>query len=215
MTKSSRYLAILVWGLVMLLSTDPRTVLANEGCGGMGMMGGRMREGHDQNKKDEDASHELTHLLKHRKEIGLTSEQISKLKAMQLDLSRTRARAEADIKVAKLELDALADDERADLTAIQAKVDQIKKAEGELLIMAIKSRRDAMAMLTPEQREKDDALRKEMMEKMMGREDRHDSGMDGMRGGGRKGRSQAGKTERGGKARGEAAGKTGGAEHQH
>jgi Spy/CpxP family protein refolding chaperone len=157
--------------------------------------------GHDQSKEDEHSSHDLKQLLKHGKEIGLTSEQISKLKTMQLDLSRARARAEADIKVATLELHALVEDEQADSAAIQAKVDQLKKAEGGLLFTAIKSSRDAMAILTPEQREKDHALRDMMMEKMKGGEDQHTGGMSGMKCGG---------SGKGGEAE-----KEGAAEHQH
>jgi Spy/CpxP family protein refolding chaperone len=157
----------------------------------------KMHEGHDQSKQDEHSSHDLKHLLKHGKEIGLTPEQISKLKTMQLDQSRAQARAEADIKVATLELHALVEDEQADSAAIQAKVDQLKKAEGGLLFTAIKSRRGALAILSPEQREKDQAMR----ERMMGGEGQHSggmsgmSGMSGMQGGGH--------------------GKGGAAEHQH
>jgi len=165
------------------------------------MMSGHMREGHDQSKQDEHSRHDLQHLLKQGKEIGLTPEQVGKLKTMQLDLSRAQVRAEADIKVATLELHALVEDEKADSAAIQAKVDQLKRAEGSLLFTAIKSKRDAMAILTPEQREKEHALRDKMMEKMKGGEDQHTGGMSGMKGGGSK--------------KGGGAGKEGGAEHQH
>jgi Spy/CpxP family protein refolding chaperone len=168
------------------------------------MMGGhmcKMCKGHDQKKEDEHSSLDLKHLLKHGKEIGLTSEQISKLKTMQLDLSRAQARGEADIKVATLELDALVEDEQADSAAIQAKVDQLKKAEGGLLFTAIRSTRAAMAILSPEQREKAHEMRDKMMEMMMGGEDEHTGGMSGMKGGGH--------------GKGGGAGKEGAAEHQH
>ena len=168
-------------------------------------MGGHMCKGHDQNKEDEHSSHDLKQLLKHGKEIGLTSEQISKLKTMQLDLGRAQARAEADIKVATLELHALVEDEQVDSAAIQAKVDQLKKAEGGLLFTAIRARRDAMAILTPEQREKEHAQREKMMENMMemmkGGEDQHTGGMSGMK--------------CGGSGKGGGAEKEGAAEHQH
>jgi periplasmic protein CpxP/Spy len=202
MINASRYAAIFVWGSVVLLSTNVQTVRADGDHGGM--MCGHMCEGHDQNKEDEHSSHDLKQLLKHGKEIGLTSEQISKLKTMQLDLGRAQARAEADIKVATLELHALVEDEQADSAAIQAKVDQLKKAEGGLLFTAIKSSRDAMAILTPEQREKDHAMRDKMMEMMMGGEGQHTGGMSGMSG-----------MSGGGHGKGEGAGKEGAAEHQH
>lgn len=202
MMKASRYAAILIWGSVVLLSANVQTVRADGDHGGM--MGGhmcKMCEGHDQSKQDEHSGHDLKHLLKHGKEIGLTSEQISKLKAMQLDLGRAQARAEADIKVATLELHALVEDEQADSAAIQTKVDQLKKAEGGLLFTTITSRRDAMAILTPEQREKAHAMRDTMMEMMMGGEGQHTGGMSGMKGGGH--------------GKGGGTGNEGGAEHQH
>ena len=203
MINASRYAAIFVWGSVILLSTNVQTVRADGDHGGM--MCGHMCEGHDQSKQGEHSSHDLKLLLKHGKEIGLTLEQISKLKTMQLDLSRAQARAEADIKVATLELHALVENEQADSAAIQAKVDQLKKAEGGLLFTAIRSRRDAMALLSPEQREKEHALRDRMMdnmmEMMMGGEDQHTGGMSGMKGGGH--------------GKGGGAEKEGAAEHQH
>lgn len=46
--------------------------------------------------------------------------------------------------MATLELNAVAEDERADSAAIQAKVDQLKKVEGHLQSMAIRSARSAI-----------------------------------------------------------------------
>jgi hypothetical protein len=43
---------------------------------------------------------------------------------LQLDLNRTQARTETDIKISKLELHALLE-EQAELSAIQAKVEQL------------------------------------------------------------------------------------------
>ena len=172
-------------------------------------MGGhmcKMCEGHDQSKQDEHSSHDLKDLLKHGKELGLTPEQVGKLKAMQLDLSRAQVRAEADIKVATLELHALVEDEQAASATIQAKVDQLKKAEGGLLFTTITSRRDAMAILTPEQREKAHAMR----EKMMEGENQHTGGMHGM-----SGMKGGGHGKDGGAGKGGGTGNEGGAEHQH
>lgn len=207
MMNVSRYAAILVWGSVVLFGANVPTAQADEGHGGM-MCGHmcKMHEGHDQSKQDEHSRHDLKHLLKHEKMIGLTPEQIGKLKTMQLDLSRAQVRAEADIKVATLELHALVEDEQAASAAIQAKVDQLKKAEGGLLYTTIKSRRDAMAILTPEQREKAHA----MMEKMKGGEAEHSGGMSGM-----SGMSGMGGMMGGGHGKGGAIEKEKGAEHQH
>ncbi|MBL8036393.1 Spy/CpxP family protein refolding chaperone [Nitrospira sp. CMX1] len=122
-----------------------------------------MHGGHDQAEEEDHGGHYLKHLLKHAKEIGLTAEQIGKLKSVQLDFKRTEARLEADTKVAKLELQALLEDEKTDLNTIQAKVDQLKKAEAACLFTAIKSKRNAMVILTPDQREKERAVHEQMM----------------------------------------------------
>jgi len=158
-------------------------------------MHSQMHGGHDQGEQDEHSAHYLKHLLKHAKEIGLTSEQIRKVKALQLDFNRTQARMEADIKIAGLELHALLEEEQAELPVIQAKVDQLKKTEGALLLAAIKSKREAMTLLTPDQREKDRAYREQM--KRAG-EVQHRGGMGGMGHGGMSGGGAHGTGEQGG-----------------
>jgi hypothetical protein len=161
---------VVLAGAVCLVAASFLSSLADEGHGNMMHMHGS----HDQGEQDEHGAYYLQHLLKHGKEIGLSPEQISKLKAMQLDLNRTQARTEADIKIAKLELQAILEDEKVEFSMIQAKVDQLKKAEGALLLAAIKGKRDAKAMLTPDQRAKDRA----QLEKMTsGGEGEHRGGM--------------------------------------
>lgn len=159
--------------LIAALAVFP--VFADEGHGKKG------HGGHDQEEQDDHSGHYLKHLLKHAKEFGLTTEQIGKLKAIQLDFKRSEARLEADTKVAKLELHALLDDEQADLKAIQAKVEQLKKAEGACLFEAVKSKRTTMALLTPDQREKDRAHREQMKS---AKEGQQGGGMGGMGRGG-------------------------------
>jgi Spy/CpxP family protein refolding chaperone len=162
-------------GVALIVALTGFPVYADEGHGKMG------HGGHDQGEQDDHSGHYLKYLLKHAKEFGLTPEQISKVKAIQLDFKRTEARLEADAKVAKLELHALLEDDQADLKAIQAKVEQLKKAEGACLFEAIKSKRTAMALLTPDQREKDRAHRERMKSEGEGQQG---GGMGGMGGGG-------------------------------
>jgi Spy/CpxP family protein refolding chaperone len=167
---------VVLGGVACLVAAPFFSGLADEGHGMM--MHGQMHGGHEQG---EHSAHYLMHVLKHAKEIGLTSEQIGKLKALQLDFNRTQARMEADIKIAGLELHALLEEEQAELSAIQAKVDQLKKSEGALMLAAIKGKRDASALLTPEQREKERAHHEKMKS---GAEGQHGGGMGGMGGGG-------------------------------
>ena len=147
--------------------------------------GHSMRDrGHETATHHESTGHYLRHLLKHPKEIGLTADQVAKLKAIQLDLGRTRIKAEAEIQVAELELAALTEDEKADLSAIEAKVRQSEMLEVGLRMAAVKAKRDALALLTPEQREKEQAEHEKMMRQRMGG---MGTGMMGGMGGGMRG----------------------------
>jgi hypothetical protein len=177
---------IVVWcGIVFLVSATVLVGLADEGQGRM--MHGQMHDGHDQGNQEEQTAHHFKHLLKHAQEIGLTPEQIGRLKAMQLDFNRTQARMEADIKIATLELDALLEEEQTELSAIQEKVNELKQAEEALLIAAITSKREATAILTPDQREKDRVHREKMKSK--GKGEQH-GGMGGSEDGGNGGSHQ-------------------------
>ncbi len=110
----------------------------------------------------------LRHLLKHQKEIGLTEEQVKKLKAIELDFDRGWIKSDAEIHVAERELLALVEDEKTDLSAIEAKVKQSGMLEVGLRMLAFKARHDALGVLTPEQREKGKAAHENRMSGMYG-----------------------------------------------
>ncbi len=110
--------------------------------------------------------HFLRHLLKHQKDIGLSEGQVAKIKAIQLELDKTRIKTEADIEIAERELHAMLEDEKSDLNAIESKVIQSESLEVDLRMAAIKAKRDALAVLTPEQRAKEQAEHEKMMGRM-------------------------------------------------
>ena len=114
------------------------------------------------------AGHLIRHLLKHEKDIGLSADQVTKLKDIQLNLDKTRIKSEADIQVAERELKALTDDEKSDLGAIEAKLKQSEDLQVELRMTSIKTRRDVLALLTPEQRTKEKAEHEKMMQQHQG-----------------------------------------------
>ena len=103
-------------------------------------------------------SHLLRHLLKNKQELGLTDEQITKLRAVALDADRARIRAEADVKVSKRELRAMMWDEKAQLPAIEAKVKEKESFEATVQIISIRAGRELIGVLTPEQQAKQKAL---------------------------------------------------------
>ncbi len=162
---------ISVMGLIAMLGLGAQPSLANyeeegshahsgkHGC--CEMMMGHM--GHDAHSADH-----LQHLLKHQKEIGLTEEQVKKLKAIELDFDRGRIKSDAEIQVAERELRALAEDEKTDLSAIEAKVKQSEMLEVGLRMLAFKARHDALGVLTPEQRAKGKAAHENRKHEMPG-----------------------------------------------
>jgi len=114
------------------------------------------------------AGHLIRHLLKHDKEIGLSAEQVTKLKELQLNLDKNRIKMEADIQVAEREVKALNDDEKSDIAAIEAKLRQSADVQIGLRVLSIKTRREALALLTPEQRAKEQAEHEKMMQQHKG-----------------------------------------------
>lgn len=110
------------------------------------------------------AGHLIRGLLSGAEEMGLTEDQVNTLKGIQLDLDRTRIKAEADIKVAEREARALIDDEKSNLSAIEAKLRESAAHQVSLRVAAVKARRDAMAVLTPEQSKRVKMFHKKMRE---------------------------------------------------
>jgi periplasmic protein CpxP/Spy len=193
-------------GVLCVIGASYPSSFAAQGHGQM------QHDGHDQDEQGDHSARYLKHLLKQAKEIGLTQEQIGKLKALQLEFKRTEARLEADVKIAKLDLQALLEDEKADLGAIQAKVGQLKNSEGACLFAAIKSKHNAMALLTPDQREKDRAHREAMKSEHEGQ---HGGGMGGMGHGGMMGGAMGGSGHGQGSGEHGSGGAGGGQQHQH
>ena len=102
--------------------------------------------------------HILRHVFKHKQELGLSDEQITKLRTMALDADRAGIRADADVAVSERELRAMLWDKQAELPAIEAKVKEHKAFEATARIIGIKARRDLLSVLSEEQRSKLKAL---------------------------------------------------------
>lgn len=139
--------------------------------------------GHGMGMMHSSAGHLIRHLLKHEKDLGLTADQVTKLKEIQLNLDKARIKAEADIKIAERELKALIDDEKSDLGAIEAKLKQSEDLQAGLRMTSIKTRREVLGLLTAEQRGKEKAVHEKMMQQHRG------SGTGGPHGGSSMGRN--------------------------
>jgi Spy/CpxP family protein refolding chaperone len=167
MKQGTRTIVTLSVASVFALTVGMSMVWANEpGYGKEGHGDGRHSSmgGYGMGMMHSSAGHLIRHLLKHEKEIGLTAEQVVKLKDMQLNLDKTRIKSEADIQVAERELKALTEDEKSDLGAIEAKLKQSEDLQIGLRMTSIKARRDVLALLTPEQRIKEKAEHEKMMQ---------------------------------------------------
>jgi periplasmic protein CpxP/Spy len=117
---------------------------------------------HDMSGHRAMTSHVLRNLLKHQQDLGLTDDQVTKLKVLALDQDRAQIRAHADVQVAERELRALIADEKTELTVIEAKIKERESFEAKLNFLGIKAKRDLYTVLTPEQREKQKAFRDQM-----------------------------------------------------
>jgi Spy/CpxP family protein refolding chaperone len=155
----------------LLVAMGASGVWANEpgyghdgGKDGYGSRGHGAMGSHGMGMMHQSSGHLIRHLLKHEKDIGLTADQVTKLKEIQLNLDKARIKTEADIQVAERELKALTDEEKADLGAIEAKLRQSEDLQVALRMTSIKTRRDVLALLTPEQRSKEKAEHEKVMQ---------------------------------------------------
>ncbi len=179
MKSVAKTAAVIVMASVgLLMSGIPDSLANNPGYGhagsGYGVGGGH---GYGKGATHSGTGHLIRHLLKHEQNIGLTADQVAKLKDMQLNLDRIRIKTEAEIEIAERELKALTDDEKSDLSAIEAKLRQSKDLQVGLRMTSIKMRRDVMAVLTPEQREKEKSEHDKVMQQHKGAGSHHGGGM--------------------------------------
>jgi periplasmic protein CpxP/Spy len=178
MMRSTRTMMMLGLSSAIALTVGLSTVQANEyGYGKEGHAGGghSAMGGHGMGMMHSSTGHLIRHLLKHEKDIGLTAEQVTKLKDMQLNLDKTRIKSEADIQVAERELRALLEDEKSDLGAVEAKLKQSEDLQVGLRMASFKARRDVLALLTPEQRTKEKAEHEKMMQQHKSKGSPHES----------------------------------------
>lgn len=173
MTSITKTAAACAIASACLLAADLPNLWANDpsyghGSGG-GVHGARGGYGYGTSAMHGGTGQLIRHLLKHEKDIGLTAEQVAKLKELQLNLDRIRIKTEAEIQIAERELKALTDNEQSDLAAIEAKLRQSEELQVGLRMASIKTRREVMGVLTPEQRTKEQSEHEKVMEEHKGK----------------------------------------------
>jgi hypothetical protein len=89
-----------------------------------------------------------------KKELELTDEQVKSLKSIRMDFQKGKIKAEADLKIAQLELKSLMHEDESSIKDIEAKLKAEAKLKTDMKLSHIKAFRKAKALLTPEQLEK-------------------------------------------------------------
>jgi Spy/CpxP family protein refolding chaperone len=84
-------------------------------------------------------------------QIGLSADQVEKLRTIHSTLMKSQIRSEADIKIMRMELDELLDQKKPDKAKIDAKIDEIGKKETEMKKNMAHAMLDCKAVLSEEQ----------------------------------------------------------------
>ena len=162
-TKSnrSRLLLMLILGALLIGGGGLATVVrANPDTGPRAMMG-RHCDMHRGGMRDM-VGHALHGLIRSQKELGLSAEQESKIKAIGLEHEKHRIQSEADVKMAELDVRTDVFNEKVELPTIETALQKSENARTAMRLEGVKALRAATAVLTPAQREK---WRQEMMSK--------------------------------------------------
>jgi Spy/CpxP family protein refolding chaperone len=88
------------------------------------------------------------------KGLGLSEVQTRNIRALATDYERFRIRAQADLDLAELEVEALVHDEKSDIRAIENALKKSEATRTAMRVGGVKAMRATSAVLTPEQREK-------------------------------------------------------------
>lgn len=125
-------------------------------------------------------------LLANQEEIGLTDEQVDKLKQMRQDFELAAIDRQADLKKAEVELAALLGDKDAAESSVFRQIDKVSGFKADIHKMRYSHHQAVKGLLTDEQVAKIKDMRKEMRDRFReNRKERGQQGMRGKRGGGR------------------------------
>ena len=99
-------------------------------------------------------------VMRHRQELGLTPAQVESFQKLATDVRRDAIKREADMKLARVDLGTLLRPDPAnpgktvDLALAEAKVREIERARGDMMMSRLRAMEQGRALLTPEQRAK-------------------------------------------------------------
>lgn len=117
---------------------------------GMGMMGGgTMQQGGNHPGMGMSLCNPRT-----QTKLGLSAEQKTKMKASCTSMERRSIQEQADMKIMRLDLMTMMDEQNPDVDKIDAKIDEMAKAHAEQMKLHLRSMYDRKNILTPEQQKK-------------------------------------------------------------
>ncbi len=103
----------------------------------------------------------ISRALRYEDQLGLSQDQVTKLRALRLESRKETLRRVADLRGAQLDLGALLHAETPDLAKIEAQVRRIESLRTDLRMSRIRTSLEARALLTLEQQKQLRALRSE------------------------------------------------------
>ncbi len=131
------------------------SIKGHAAAGGHGSYGKGHSGGHGGGKHagaHQSANEFIKHVLKYKDGMAITDEQATKLKNVGTAFKKTRIKMKAEVELANLDLHELLKNEESSLSDIESKLKNVHMLEADLLMASVKAKRDAKAVLTPEQR---------------------------------------------------------------
>ena len=89
-----------------------------------------------------------------KKELELSDKQVKDLKSIKMDFMKGKFKADANLKIAQLELKSLMHEDESSIKDIETKLKAVGKLKTDMKLSHIKAFRKAKALLTPDQLEK-------------------------------------------------------------
>jgi hypothetical protein len=93
-------------------------------------------------------------IIRNREKLGLSAEQVRNLERLRNDFEKESIRKEAEIRVAKMDLDDLLAAQPVDMTKVEAKVREIEKLRADLRFARIRTVAKGKEQLTADQRKR-------------------------------------------------------------
>lgn len=146
----------MMMALVVMCLAVALTGFAQEGMrhGGEGKWMGKQHKG-----KQGD---QIGRLLRAADEIGLSDEQVAKLKEMRIDFKMAAIERRAEVEKASVQLKFLMADPESSEREVHAAIERVAGLKAEMHKMKFSAHRNVTSLLTESQRDKIEARRKEM-----------------------------------------------------